>query len=109
MDIEKMTEALQHIMMKAVEHATNAKNSEISAEHILIAMLEDDGLDGIFERLHLDKMQLLKVVNKYQQQLPSTTSSMQPMLSRYVNEAYNKALDYMKQRGDTYIDRKSVV
>ncbi len=109
MDIEKMTEQLQRILMRAVQLANDANNSEISAEHILIAMLEVDVLDGIFDRLHVNKQDMLQVVNSYQTKLPKTSTKMQPMLSRYVSDAYNKALDYMNQHEDTYMSSAALL
>ena len=55
MDIEKMTEALQAIIMSAFTKAQENHNSELCIEHIIASMLEDNGLDGIWSRLGIDK------------------------------------------------------
>ena len=104
MDIEKMTEQLQQIIMAALTKAQTSRNPELTAEHILQAMIEDNGLDGIWQRVNADKNELMAFAESYVNRLPSTNDSTgQPLLSRYVTEAYTRALDYMKKKGDTYM------
>ena len=104
MDIEKMTEQLQQIIMAALTKAQTSRNPELTAEHILQAMIEDNGLDGIWQRVNADKNELMAFAESYVNRLPRTNDSTgQPLLSRYVTEAYTRALDYMKKKGDTYM------
>ena len=103
MDIEKMTEALQSIIMAALTKAQENHNSELCIEHILASMLEDNGLDGIWSRLNINKEDALSFVQSYLNKLPSSSSSSQPNVSRFVSEAYSKALDEMKKNKDTYM------
>ena len=65
MDIEKMTEALQAIIMSAFTKAQENHNSELCIEHIIASMLEDNGLDGIWSRLGIDKEDALKFTENY--------------------------------------------
>ncbi|MCR5230268.1 MAG: AAA family ATPase [Solobacterium sp.] len=109
MNIEQMTEQLQQIIMAALTKAQEKHNSELSAEHILLAMLEDSGLDGIWSRINCDKNSMTALVNRSISRLPVTGESAQPMLSRYVNEGYTKALDYMKKQGDTYMSTAALL
>ena len=103
MNPEIMTEALQAILSNAITKAQEAHNSELTPEHILAAMLEDDTLDGIWERLNLDKSQLLTFVQSYLEKLPSVTGSNELNVSRYMAEGYQKAMDYMKKVDDKYM------
>ena len=103
MDIEKMTEALQAIIMSAFTKAQENHNSELCIEHIIASMLEDNGLDGIWSRLGIDKEDALKFTENYIRRLPSSSSSSQPNISRFVADAYSKALDEMKKQNDTYM------
>ena len=103
MNIEQMTEQLQSLIVAALGKAQENHNSELTVEHILSAMLEDDSLDGIWSRLHIDKKALKELVRLYLQKLTVTSGSGQPVLSRYVSEAYSHALDYMKAHHDTYM------
>jgi len=109
MNIEQMTEQLQAIILAALTKAQSEHHSELTPEHILAAMLEDAGLDGIWSRLNLDKAKLLELVNHYLQQLPKVSEAGQPMLSRSVNEGYTRALDYMKKQGDTYMSTAAML
>ncbi len=102
MNIEQMTEQLQALIVAAVTKAKEYRNSELCAEHILHAMLEDDSLDGIWQRLNIDKSELMTLVERYLRRLPAVSGS-EPVLSRYVNEAYSNALAYMQKMGDTYM------
>ena len=90
MDIEKMTEALQAIIMSAFTKAQENHNSELCIEHIIASMLEDNGLDGIWSRLGIDKEDALKFTENYIRRLPSSSSSSQPNISRFV-AAWNQA------------------
>ncbi len=109
MNIEQMTEQLQSLIMAALNLAQENHNSEITAEHILKAMLEDDSLDGIWERLNADKAGMLSTVNQYAARLPRVSGNTEPRLNRYVNLAYQNALDYMKKKGDTYMSSAALL
>jgi ATP-dependent Clp protease ATP-binding subunit ClpB len=109
MNIEQMTEQLQTIIMNALTKCQENHNSELAPEHILVAMLEDSGLDGIWERLKLNKQELLEFVRGYLERLTTTSSADQPMLSRYVSEGYSHALDEMKKQGDSYMSSAALL
>ena len=102
MNMEEMTEQLQQIFIKAVNMSQDAGNAELCMEHILASMLEDDGLDGIFERLNLNKNDLLSVVKDYLQQLP-VVSNAQPSLNRYCAKAWQNAKGIMQKFHDSYV------
>ena len=103
MNVEQMTEQLQAIIMSALTSAQENHHTELCAEHILAAMLEDSGLDGIWSRLNADKQAMLGVVRGYTEKLPSSSGNSQPNVSRYVIEGYSKGLDYMREKNDTYM------
>ncbi len=103
MNIEQMTEQLQAIILSALQKAQSDGNPEIAAEHILSAMVSDDGLDGIWNRLGISKQELEEIINAYLNRLPKSSQASQPGLSRYVSEAYNHALEFMKRHDDTYM------
>ena len=109
MNIEQMTEQLQAIILAALTKAQQNKNPELSAEHILSAMVEDSGLDGIWDRLGINKQELAALVNRYLGRLSSSTSASEPTLSRYVAEGYSKALAWMKKSGDTYMSSAAML
>ena len=98
-----MTEALQRIISDAYTKAQQGHNSEVTAEHILLSILEDSTADGIWERLHVNKKEIESVVRNYADQLASVSGNNQPALSREVSYAWQNALDYMKKKGDKYM------
>ena len=104
MDIEKMTEALQTLILAAMTKAQECNHVEIAPEHVLLAMLEDNGLDGIWSRLGCDKQKMIAFVQGYLNRLAVVPDSDgQPIINRYVIEAYSKGLQIMKRNGDTYM------
>ena len=104
MDIEKMTEALQSLILAAMTKAQESNHVEIAPEHVLLAMLEDNGLDGIWQRLGCDKQKMIAFVQGYLNRLAVVPDSDgQPIINRYVIEAYSKGLQIMKKNGDTYM------
>lgn len=98
MDIEKMTEALQAIILAAMTKAQECNHVEIAPEHVLLAMLDDNGLDGIWSRLNCDKQKMIAFVEGYLNRLAVVPDSDgQPIINRYVIEAYSKGLKRMKR------------
>ena len=109
MNIEQMTEQLQNIIMLAVTSARERMNSEIAAEHILHAMAEDDALDGIWQRINVDRDELVKVTEDAVNRLPSVSGNSEPTVSRELSQGYTNALQYMKQNGDTYMSTAALL
>ncbi len=107
MNIEQMTEQLAQIIVQAVTSARQAQNSELTLEHILLEMLKDDTLDGIWRRLNVAKPEAIQFVQDYADRLPTVSGGYEPTISRYVSQAYDKALEDMKKRGDTYMSTAS--
>ncbi|SJZ73951.1 ATP-dependent Clp protease ATP-binding subunit [Anaerorhabdus furcosa] len=103
MDFEKMTERLQRILMQAAKLSQELKNSEIATEHILHEMFLDDGLDGLWKRLEVNKEPLLSLVDTYMERLPKVDQVPQPMMSRYIVNGYNEALKWSKKQDETYM------
>ena len=103
MNIEQMTEALQALIMAAVQMAADEGNSEITPEHILYAMGQDNGLSGLFERLKIDANTWTRLCEEAVRRLPKVSGQAQPNVSRTVYEAYTKAREYMQKKGDSYM------
>ena len=103
MNIEKMTELLQMVIINAIDIAKKNHNSEVCAEHILSSILESDNLDTLFERLNINKSDLNEMVNHALENLPTVSSNSDPLLNRYVSQAYDNALKYMDEQGDAYM------
>ena len=103
MNPEIMTEILQQIINNAVTKAQENHNCQITVEHVLCAMAEDDNLNGIFERINVPKSKFLTIVKKAISNLSSVDGANDLTIDRYLQQAYQNAMDYMKKLGDTYM------
>ena len=103
MNPEIMTEILQLIINNAVTKAQENHHSQITVEHVLCAMCEDDNLDGIFERINVPKSKFLTIVKRSLSNLASVDGANYLSIDRYLQQAYQYDMDYMKKLGDTYM------
>lgn len=103
MNPEIMTEILQLIINNAVTKAQENHHSQITVEHVLCAMCEDDNLDGIFERINVPKSKFLTIVKRSLSNMASVDGTNDLSIDRYLQQAYQYAMDYMKKLGDTYM------
>lgn len=103
MNPEIMTEILQLIINNAVTKAQENHHSQITVEHVLCAMCEDDNLDGIFERINVPKSKFLTIVKRSLSNMASVDGANDLSIDRYLQQAYQCAMDYMKKLGDTYM------
>ncbi len=103
MNPEIMTEILQQIINNAVTKAQENHHSQITVEHVLCAMCEDDNLDGIFERINVPKSKFLTIVKRSLSNMASVDGANDLSIDRYLQQAYQYAMDYMKKLGDTYM------
>ena len=103
MNIEQMTEILQNIIMQAVQLAQEKQSPDIKPEHILYAMVNDDSLEGIWQRLHISQEELRSFIEQALTRIPTVSGSTQPQLSNDVMQAYNHALKRMEKQNDSYM------
>ena len=103
MNIEKMTEQLQSVIMNAFTAAQTAGHSELTSEHVLSAMLEGDALDGIFSRTGTDKNALKRETDARIRTFASVQGGKDPLISNGLNEAYRNGLRLAEDNGDTYL------
>ncbi|MBQ1477801.1 MAG: AAA family ATPase [Erysipelotrichaceae bacterium] len=103
MDFDAMTEKLQNILIKAVMAAKDRKNPELCSEHLLHVFFQDEDIRNILKTYHTDIDTLSGITERYMNQLPSVEGSGEPNLNRYVNDAYNNALQKQKKRQDQYM------
>ena len=103
MNIEQMTEILQNIIMQAVQLAQEKQSPDIKPEHILYAMVNDDSLEGIWQRLHISQEELRSFIEQALTRIPAVSGSTQPQLSNDVMQAYNHALKRMQKQNDSYM------
>ena len=108
MNFDKMTERLQNILTKAIQFAQEISNSELSTEHILKIMNEDDGIQSLWERLNVDYHTVDVIVNEYLAKLPTVTNN-NININRLVNEGYNLGEKWSKQQQENYMSSVSLL
>ena len=103
MELEKTTEKLQKILIKALNICKDYHNPEICDEHMFKAYLDDDDIRKILSELKCDVNDLINVTNNSLNSLPSNDSTNDPSISRYLYESYNEALKLSREKGDKYL------
>ena len=104
MDIEKMSDKLKEILMKAVNLVKENNNVELDLVHLLIAFIKTDDIRDLFESLKIDIHKISELLYNYLSKLSSSNSSIDnPSVNRYVFDAYNKALESSKKNKSNYI------
>lgn len=107
MNIEKMSEKLQMIVMHAMELAKENGHSSIDAIHFLKAILEDSVLDGYYKRIGLDKQRSLMIINEQLSHMAKINEG-EPHLSREAQKVLKKADEWSVEQQETYVSVASV-
>ncbi len=103
MELEKTTEKLQKILIKALNICKDYHNPELSDEHMFKAYLTDDDIRKILSELNSDINILVDVTNKAVDRLPVNNSNSDPSINRYLYESYNEALKLSKEKNDKFL------
>ncbi len=103
MELEKVTEKLQKILIKALNICKDYHNPEISDEHMFKAYFDDDDIRKILTELGCDINKLISATNNALDRLPSNNSNSDPSINRYLYESYNEALKNSKEKGDKFL------
>ena len=103
MNIEKMTEKLQEIFIKAYLMAKDLKNPEISLEHILKMMFQNDDIVSVLNKIKVNVNKLISICDDYISRQTVLDSIREPNINIYVNNAYNEALNTSYKNGDKYL------
>ncbi len=103
MELEKVTEKLQKILIKALNICKDYHNPEISDEHMFKAYFDDDDIRKILTELGCDINRLIATTNEAIERLPSNNSNSDPSINRYLYESYNEALKNSKEKGDKFL------
>lgn len=107
MNIENMTQKLQEIFVRAIELAKDLNNSEVSSEHLYKIFFEDEDFTNLISSLNINVEEVKKLIDLYLEKLVKTSGGLEPMLNRYVLDAYNKAVSFSKENDDKYVSAGS--
>ncbi len=107
MNIEQMSERLQKILMDAINLAKSNQHPSVDTVDMLETIFKDDVLDGLFERIGLDKVRALQMVQKESNRVAkSSTSNIN--LSNEVQKSFEDAQNWASQHDETYLSVASV-
>jgi ATP-dependent Clp protease ATP-binding subunit ClpB len=102
---DRMTTKSREAFQDAIDRASRAGNPELQPEHLLLAMLEQDGGVGapLLQKAGADVKALASAVQKRVEGLPRVSGGAQPGMSRRTLEVIRKADDEAKQLKDDYV------
>jgi ATP-dependent Clp protease ATP-binding subunit ClpB len=107
MNYEQMSERLQKALMEAINLAKSNEHPSVDTVDMLEVIFKDDSLDGLFERIGLDKQQALSIVkNESNRVAKSTTSNIN--LSSEVQKSFDEAQKWASQHEETYLSVATV-
>lgn len=107
MDYEKMSEALQRILMNAVNDARANEHASVDTIDVLEAIFKEDILDGLFDRLNVDKKLALTLIADEEKKIAkSRTQNLN--LSSEVQKSIEKAAQWASQHDEVYLSVASV-
>lgn len=107
MNFDKMSEKLQEVIMQAIEIGKSYQHSSIDTIQLLKAIFENDVLDGLFKRLHIDKHEALLTIDEEMQRVASS-SNVNPQFSNTVIQAFQKAEQWSNSIQEGYLSVASV-
>lgn len=107
MNIEQMSERLQKLLMDAINLAKSNQHPSVDTVDMLETIFKDDVLDGLFERIGLDKTRALQMVQQESSRVAkSSTSNIN--LSNEVQKSFEDAQNWASQHDETYLSVASV-
>ena len=107
MNIDQMSERLQKILMDAINLAKSYQHPSVDTVDMLETIFKDDVLDGLFERIGLDKGRSLQMVQQESNRVAkSSTSNIN--LSNEVQKSFEDAQNWATQHEETYLSVASV-
>ena len=107
MDYEHMSERLQKVLMDAANDAQSKQYPSVDTIDLLAAIFKDDILDGLFERVGIDKNKALEIIRDEEGHIASSPSQ-NLNFSTTVQSSLEKAEKWAKAHDETYLSVASV-
>ncbi|MGK4008463.1 ATP-dependent chaperone ClpB [Sorangium sp. So ce1036] len=111
MRIERMTTKAQEAIREAVDFASRRGNPELYPEHLVRAIVDQDGGVGapLVQKAGIDPAALLRLLEAKIDTYPRVSGGAEPNLSRRALAALQKAEDEAKTLKDDYISTEHVL
>lgn len=103
MNFEQMSEPLQQTIIRAMELCQNNGFPSIDTIQLLKVMFEDDLLDGLYQRLKIDKKEALYLIDEELSKCAHTSSVSQPNFSNEVVKSFENAKQWSDAHEETYL------
>src|SRR5208283_3928235 len=102
---DRMTTKSREAFQDALDRASRFGNPELNPEHLLVAMLEQEGgvAGPLLQKAGVDLNALREAVARKVQDMPRVTGGAEPGLSRRTLEVIRRADDEAKQLKDEYV------
>jgi ATP-dependent Clp protease ATP-binding subunit ClpB len=97
-----MSEALQRVLMNAVNDAKASEHASVDTIDVLKAIFKEDILDGLFDRLNVDKNLALTIIDQEEKNIAKSRSA-NINLSNEVQKSIEKAANWASQHDETYL------
>ena len=107
MNIDQMSERLQKILMDAINLTKSNQHPSVDTVDMLETIFKDDVLDGLFERIGLDKGRALQMVQQESNRIAKGSTS-NINLSNEVQKSFEDAQNWASQHDETYLSVASV-
>ena len=107
MNNDRISERLQTVLMNAVNSAQSRQHPSVDTIDVLEAIFKDDILNGLFERVNVDKQRALSIIEEENRHI-SRASSSQLNLSNEVQKSLEKAQQWAANHQETYLSVASV-
>ena len=106
-NFEQMSERLQKILMESVNLAKSYQHASVDTIDVLEAIFKDDVLDGLYDRLQVDKNKALQIIAQENSRIAkSSTTNLN--FSNEVQQSMEKASQWAAQHDETYLSVASL-
>lgn len=102
MNFEQMSEALQQMILQAMNLCKEKSHPSIDTIHLLNVMFESDVLDGLYKRLQIDKNIALHMIQEEMEKI-ATSSVNEPKFSSEVMASFDKAKRWSDEHEESYL------
>src|SRR4051794_29087874 len=112
MNLQKYTEKAQEAVLAAQSLATNYNQTEIQPEHLLLALLEQEGgvVPQVFTKLNVSPTEAAARMRAAVERLPRVSgATQQPYVSGRLNQVANQAEQEAKSLRDEYVSTEHLL
>ena len=111
-DLSQYTKPVRQTLSRAQDLASKSKHQHVTAEHVLVCMLEDSENPGrvLLETVGVDTKRLgLKLIDELELMPRSYKRQDQVFVDKTLQDALARALDLSKEAGDSFVTQQWVV